>query len=633
MHDKRLQKAVHIGSSPRRHVELKALIMEHIDSDHGRRAPVEKPLRRSAKGGTMHDKRPRKAVHVGSSPRRHVELKALIMEHIDSDHGRRGACRKAAAAETRGMEAVRGAGRPKKSRHAQAQATEVPGRAARLPGPVKVTLLKRKARPWERRKIDREIPEQSVSSSSGESVSSSDEDRQPGRTARARRAASEDIRQARAEGSSTAGRQAERDIQSESRGQVGQQVDWRALGKTLAAKHGDKATSLRGTLESNAASDPGAIVALRIEEFLGSEDGRQLFVGRCKELMAIGLVDALEQFVLASRAGSLRWTHKSLEARLRRGLTPLIEEIADLLAAAFRTAAGTYPGASPDFGGKCTVPQLMTTACQKASDAVRVPDVQEWSQRMAEALCAPGWGAAVVEECEKIQPQLPVEGILLWRVFLAALRSKFSCSDTGAQFSAQELRRGLFPAAVSLVRLTIAAKAALAETELIAVDKHRDGAREQYTRPRYTPSLPGGEGPQSFGGMYRVPSGTQWPVAGQEAAQAHQARRPEPVVSPSKRRKLNEPSAGSAGAGPSGTLPAMRPATRLPQPSPRTSPSTSQQSVEIVASPLQFVTSTLCASRLKSLYPKCNKLTSQLGSESIQTIFENGKFENQLVRP
>ncbi|EFJ51503.1 hypothetical protein VOLCADRAFT_103411 [Volvox carteri f. nagariensis] len=46
------------------------------------------------------------------------------------------------------------------------------------------------------------------------------------------------------------------------------------------------------------------------------------------------------------------------------------------------------------------------------------------------------------------------------------------------------------------------------------------------------------------------------PVAGQEAAQAHQARRPEPVVSPSKRRKLNEPSAGSAGAGPSGTLPA-----------------------------------------------------------------------------
>ncbi|EFJ50175.1 hypothetical protein VOLCADRAFT_89034 [Volvox carteri f. nagariensis] len=125
----------------------------------------------------------------------------------------------------------------------------------------------------------------------------------------------------------------------------------------------------------------------------------------------------------------------------------------------------------------------------------------------------------------------------------------------------------------------------------------------------------------------------QQPVAGQEAAQAHQARRPEPVVSPSKRRKLNEPSAGSAGAGPSGTLPAMRPATRLPQPSPRTSPSTSQQSVEIVASPLQFVTSTLCASRLKSLYPKCNKLTSQLGSESIQTIFENGKFENQLVRP
>ncbi|EFJ39666.1 hypothetical protein VOLCADRAFT_108540 [Volvox carteri f. nagariensis] len=412
--------------------------------------------------------------------------------------------------ETRGMEAVRGAGRPKKSRHAQAQTTEVPGRAARLPGPVKVTLLKRKARPWERRKIDRELPEQSVSSSSGESASSSDEDRQPGRTTRARRAASEDIRQARAEGSSAAGRQAERDIQSESRGQVGQQVDWRALGKTLAAKHGDKATSLRGTLESNAASDPGAIVALRIEEFLGSEDGRQLFVGRRKELMAIGLADALEQFVLASRAGSLRWIHESLEARLRRGLTPLIEEIADLLAAAFRTAAGTYPGASPDFGRKCTVPQLMTTACQKASDAARVPDVQEWSQRMAEALCAPGWGAAVVEECEKIQPQLPVEGIPLWRVFLAALRSKFSCSDTGAQFSAQELRQGLFPAAVSLVRLTIAAKAALAETELIAVDKRRDGAREQYTRPRYTPSLPGGEGPQSFGGVYRVPSGTQW---------------------------------------------------------------------------------------------------------------------------
>ncbi|EFJ39535.1 hypothetical protein VOLCADRAFT_100848 [Volvox carteri f. nagariensis] len=38
-------------------------------------------------------------------------------------------------------------------------------------------------------------------------------------------------------------------------------------GKTLAAKHGDKAMSLRGTFEPNTASDPGAIVALRIEEF------------------------------------------------------------------------------------------------------------------------------------------------------------------------------------------------------------------------------------------------------------------------------------------------------------------------------------------------------------------------------
>jgi len=198
--------------------------------------------------------------------------------------------------ETRGKDAVRGEGRYKTSRPAQAQATGVPGRAARLPGPVKVTLLKRKARPWERRKIGRELPEQSASSSSGESASGSDEDMQPGRTTRARRAESEDIRQARAEGSSAAGRQAEGDIRSESRGPVGQQMDWRALGKTLAAKHGDKAMSLRGTFESNVASDPGAIVALRIGEFLGSEDGRQLFVGRRKELMVIGLTDALEQF-------------------------------------------------------------------------------------------------------------------------------------------------------------------------------------------------------------------------------------------------------------------------------------------------------------------------------------------------
>ncbi|EFJ44430.1 hypothetical protein VOLCADRAFT_106413 [Volvox carteri f. nagariensis] len=66
-------------------------------------------------------------------------------------------------------------------------------------------------------------------------------------------------------------------------------------GKTLAAKHGDKAMSLRGTFEPNAASDPGAIVALRIGGF-GLRGRQSTFVGRRKELMVIGLTDALEQF-------------------------------------------------------------------------------------------------------------------------------------------------------------------------------------------------------------------------------------------------------------------------------------------------------------------------------------------------
>ncbi|EFJ46391.1 hypothetical protein VOLCADRAFT_93299 [Volvox carteri f. nagariensis] len=112
-------------------------------------------------------------------------------------------------------------------------------------------------------------------------------------------------------------------------------------GKTLAAKHGDKAMSLRGTFEPNAASDPGAIVALRIGGFWAPRTAVN-FCGAAQRTYGDRSDGRAGTVFLAGRAGSLRWIHESQEARLRRRLTPLIEEIAEQLAAAFRTAAGTY---------------------------------------------------------------------------------------------------------------------------------------------------------------------------------------------------------------------------------------------------------------------------------------------------
>ncbi|EFJ40745.1 hypothetical protein VOLCADRAFT_108007 [Volvox carteri f. nagariensis] len=84
---------------------------------------------------------------------------------------------------------------------------------------------------------------------------------------------------------------------------------------------------------------------------LGLRGWTSTLVGWRQARMVISLADALEQFVLASRAGSLRWMQESPEARLRWGLTPLNEEVADQLAAAFRTAAGTYQGGCGPEGG------------------------------------------------------------------------------------------------------------------------------------------------------------------------------------------------------------------------------------------------------------------------------------------
>ncbi|EFJ42876.1 hypothetical protein VOLCADRAFT_97061 [Volvox carteri f. nagariensis] len=99
--------------------------------------------------------------------------------------------------------------------------------------------------------------------------------------------------------------------------------------------------SLRGMFEPNAASDPGAIVALRIGGFWAPRTAVN-FCGAAQRTYGDRSDGRAGTVFLVGRAGSLRWIHESQEARLRRRLTPLIEEIAEQLAAAFRTAAGTY---------------------------------------------------------------------------------------------------------------------------------------------------------------------------------------------------------------------------------------------------------------------------------------------------